>query len=126
MKRSWIGFILLIALLLGSSLSAGYMVTSHKPVEAELLQAAQQAMEGSWEQAESQFRAAEENWKKAEHLRSCFADHNPVEQIDADFEMLKVFCAARETVSFAGGCRSLARQVAAVGEAHEMVWRNLI
>lgn len=126
MKRSWIGFVLLILLLIGSILSSGYMVRSHEPIEAELLQAAQAAMDGSWERADTCFRAAEETWQEAEHLRSCFADHNPVEQIDADFKMLTVLCAGREAVSFAGGCLQLARQVAAVGEAHELVWWNLI
>ena len=48
-----------------------------------------------------------------------------MEEIDADFQILKLCCAARETVTFAGGCRSLACQVAAVGEAHELVWWNL-
>lgn len=126
MKRSWIGFVLLLLLLLGSILSTGYMVRAQEPIEAELIQAARCAMAGSWEQADSFFRTAEENWGSAEHLRSCFADHTPVEEIDADFELLKVLCAARETVSFAGGCLQLARQVAAVGEAHKLVWWNLL
>ena len=126
MKRSWIGFFLLVLLLVGSSLSAGYMAKNHAPIETDLLQAAQRAMEGNWEQADRLFLDAEEAWKRSGHLRSCFADHTPVEQIDADFALLKVFCGARETVSFSGGCLQLARQVAAVGEAHEMVWWNLI
>ena len=45
---------------------------------------------------------------------------------DGDFKLLKVYCAARESASFAGGCLQLARQVAAVGEAHELVWWNLL
>ncbi len=126
MKRSWIGFGLLLVLLLGSILSAGIMVEIHNPIEGKLHQAAQCAIEGNWDQAGSLFREAERDWKQWEHLRSCFADHNPVEQIDADFEMLKVCCAAEEVIAFSGGCRSLARQVAAVGEAHELVWWNLL
>lgn len=126
MKRSWIGFFLLLLLLLGSILSAGYMVGIHEPIEAQLMQAAQWAMDGSWEQAQVCFRAAERLWKETERIRSCFADHTPIEEIDADFEILKVCCAARETISFAGGCRQLARQVAAVGEAHEILWWNLL
>lgn len=126
MKRSWIGFILLILLLLGSILSAGCMVRIHEPIERQLQQAAQCAMEGNWDKAGDFFREAENGWKEREHIRSCFADHTPVEEIDGDFEMLKICCAAREVISFAGGCRSLARQVAAVGEAHEPVWWNLL
>lgn len=126
MKRCWIGFFLLVVLLLGSIISTGIMVQLHDPVAGKLQQAAQCAMEENWEEAGGFFRQAEDSWKKWEHVRSCFADHNPVEKIDGDFEMLKVCCAARETISFAGGCRSLARQVAAVGEAHELVWWNLL
>ena len=102
------------------------MTAIHEPIEVELLQAAQCAMGGNWEKAGSFFREAEESWKQWEHVRSCFADHTPVEEINGDFELLKVFCAAREGASFAGGCLQLARQVAAVGEAHELVWWNLL
>ena len=126
MKRSWIGFILLVGLLVGSLWSARSMVRIHEPIAGKLQQAAQLSMEGNWEKAAVCFREAEENWKKREHFRSCFADHNPVEEIDADFQLLKVCCAARERIAFAGGCLQLARQVAAVGEAHELVWWNLI
>ena len=126
MKRSWIGFILLLVLLLGCVLVTMAMCRIHDPIEAQLLQAAQSAMEENWDKAGDCFRSAQENWVEKEHFRTCFADHTPVEEIDADFEMLKVCCAAEEVVSFSGGCRRLARQVAAVGEAHELVWWNLL
>ena len=126
MKRSWFGFVLLILLLFGCFLSTRVMTAIHEPIEAELLQAARYAMDGNWEKAGKAFWEAEESWKQWEHVRSCFADHTPVEEIDGDFELLKVFCAAREGASFAGGCLQLARQVAAVGEAHELVWWNLL
>ena len=125
MKRSWIGFLLLIALLLGSLLVTKRMIDIHEPIESKLLQSAQTAMDGNWQQAEDLFYHAEADWKKKAHFRGCFADHNPVEEVDAAFAMLQVTCAARDPVAFAGGCRSLARQVAAVGEAHELVWWNL-
>lgn len=125
MKRSWIGFLLLVLLLLGSLLVTKIMVDIHEPLESRLLQAAQMAMDGDWHQAEDLFQHAEEDWTKNTRFRSCFADHNPVEEIDASFATLQVICVARDAVAFAGGCRSLARQVAAVGEAHELVWWNL-
>ena len=125
MKRSWTGFILLIVLLLGCLLVTKTMVDIHDPLESRLLQAGQAAMDGHWAQAQDLFRQAEEDWKEHAHFRGCFADHNPVEEIDAAFAMLRTYCAARDTVAFAGGCRSLARQVAAVGEAHELTWWNL-
>ena len=126
MKRSWAGFVLLILLLLGSILSARSMIRVHEPIEEKLQQAAQCAMDGDWHRAAAFFRQAQEDWEELEHFRSCFADHNPAEEIDGDFKLLQVYCAAREGVSFSGGCLQLARQVAAVGEAHELVWWNLL
>lgn len=124
MKRSWFGFLLLVLLLIASILSSGSMVEIHEPVADKLHQAARYAMDDHWESASSLFLEAEKDWKHHEKIRSCFADHTPVEEIDAGFEVLNVFCTARETVSFSGGCHSLARQITAVGEAHKMVWWN--
>ncbi len=126
MKRSWMGFILLLVLLVGGILSARKMVSSHEPIAIRLQQAAQCALEDNWERAEGFFREAEADWKQGEHFRSCFADHNPVEEIDGEFEMLLIFCSTRDPVGFAGGCRELARKVMAVGEAHKPVWWNLL
>ncbi len=126
MKRSWIGFALLAVLLLGGILATRKMVAIHEPIGVKLQQAAQYALEDHWERADSLFREAETSWKTWEHFRSCFADHNPVEEIDGEFEMLGVFCSIRDGAAFAGGCRELARKVAAVGEAHQLVWWNLL
>lgn len=125
MKRSWFGFLLLIALLLGCLLVTEKMGTIHEGVESKLLQSAQCAMEGSWHRAEALLEHAETDWQKNAHFRGCFADHNPVEDIDAAFAMLQTVCTGKDAITYAASCRSLARQVAAVGEAHELVWWNL-
>lgn len=126
MKRSWIGFFLLLVLLLASILTTIAMVRIHEPMEADLIQAADFALEEDWDRASHFFRKAEERWTKWENFRTCFADHTPVEEIDASFALLKVYCGARDPVTFAGACCDLARKVAAVGEAHELVWWNLL
>lgn len=126
MIRSWIGFILLAVLLLGCLLVTKTMVDIHDPLESRLIQAGQAAMDGNWGRAQQLFRQAQTDWETDAHFRGCFADHSPVEEIDASFAMLNIYCAAGDTVAFAGGCRSLARQVAAVGEAHELVFWNLL
>jgi len=126
MKRSWMGFILLLVLLAVSLLVTVIMTRIHEPIEANLQKASEYAMKENWVQAHRFFREAEAEWTKWEHLRACFADHNPVEEIDASFALLKVYGSAREELSFAGGCRDLAKRVAAVGEAHEFVWWNLL
>lgn len=126
MKRSWVGFALLLVLLAVGILSAWGMIRIHEPVEADLKQAAECALQEDWENADLFFRQAKEMWENWEHFRACFADHTPVEEIDGEFEMLEVYCATRENAAFAAGCRELARKTAAVGEAHEMVWWNLM
>lgn len=126
MKRSWIGFILLLVLLVAGLFATWEMTEIHEPIEAQLLQAAHWASLEDWKTAGRFFEKARENWKESEHFRACFADHNPVEDIDAAFAMLEVYCAAREETAFSGACRDLARRVAAVGEAHELVWWNLL
>lgn len=126
MKRSWMGFVLLLVLLILGLLTTRKMTRIHEPIEAQLLQAAYWSSLDDWETAGLFFQRAEKNWKKSEHFRACFADHNPVEEIDAAFAMLKVYCAAEEETAFEGACRELARKVAAVGEAHALVWWNLL
>ena len=126
MRRSWFGLGLLLVLLGLSLLVTWGMTAVHAPVEGQLHRAEAAAVEENWEQARAAASQAEAGWNKWRGFRGCFADHTPVEEIDGDFELLKVYCAAREGASFAGGCLQLARQVAAVGEAHELVWWNLL
>lgn len=126
MKRSWIGLGLLLILLLLGIITTWFMVDIHRPVEEHLKKASRYALVGDWTRADGAFREAKENWQQWEHERTCLADHSPVEEIDAEFEMLQLYSAAREDAAFAAGCMELARKTAAVGEAHEFVWWNLL
>lgn len=126
MKRSWIGFFLLLVLLGIGILATWGMTAVHEPIEAELNQAAQLVLQGNWEAGAARFRQAKDIWETWEHFRTCFADHTPVEEIDGEFAMLEYYCLLKEDAAFAAGCRSLARKTAAVGEAHELVWWNLL
>lgn len=126
MKRSWIGFALLVLLLFGSILVTRQMAKIHEPIGDNLTMAAEAALDTDWSRAEAFFLQAEADWKKWEHFRASVADHNPVEEIDAGMEMLKVFRDNRDAIAFAAGCRELTRKVLAVGEAHELVWWNLL
>lgn len=125
MKRSWMGFGLLLVLLAASLFTTRKMTAIHEPIAVQLQQAAYWSSKEDWDTAARFFQRAETNWKKSEHFRSCFADHNPIEDIDAAFAMLRVYCEAEEQTAFESACRNLARKVAAVGEAHELKWWNL-
>ena len=126
MNRSWGGWILLLVLLAVCIGMTVAMTRIHEPIEADLQQAADWAMKEDWIQAAHFFREAEARWTKWDHFRAGFADHNPVEEIDASFAMLKVYGAAREELAFSALCKGLARKVAAVGEAHAFTWWNLL
>ncbi len=126
MKRCYLGMGMLAALLIVAICSTCAMCKCHEAIEKELNQAAQAAMLGDWEGADQAFTSAKADWDQSAHFRACFADHTPVEEAEAKFALLEVYCAAQENAAFAGGCKELARMVAAVGEAHEFVWWNLL
>lgn len=126
MKRSWIGFALLLVLLVLAVLSTWAMDRIHAPLEEALNQAAQCAQQGDWTNAERLSRQAMENWKKFEDFRGFLADHTPTEEIDSGFATLQVYCHNREPLAFAALCRDLAQKCAAVGEAHGLSWKNIL
>jgi len=126
MRRSWIGLGMLLVLLVLGLLVTWAMDRIHKPIEQSLSAAAQAVQLGNWQQAEDHFGSAKARWDKWQHFRSCFADHSPVEEIDGIFARLELYCTAREDAAFAADCRELAKKVAAVGEAHGLVWWNIL
>ena len=126
MKRSWLGFGLLMVLLVLSLLVTWAMERIHGPVEQDLAAAAEAAQLGNWPMAQTYFDRAATHWEKWLHFRSCFADHSPVEEIDGMFSRLQIYCRLRENAAFAADCRELAEKVAAVGEAHGLVWWNIL
>lgn len=126
MKRSWIGLGLLLVLLAVGIVTTWAMDKIHGPIEGQLQQAAAFALGGNWEQADAVARQALSDWDKWEHFRACLSDHTPVEEIDAGLEELKIYAAARENAAFAAACAELGRKIAAVGEAHTLVWWNIL
>lgn len=126
MNRSWIGLGMLVILLVLGLLVTGAMGRIHDPIAQDLEQAADYAMKEDWHNASRFFDHARVNWETWAHFRSSFADHSPVEEIDAGFARISVYCTARENAAFAADCRELAKKVAAVGEAHGLVWWNIL
>lgn len=125
MKRSWIGLGLLLAALAASLLVTWSMDRIHGPIARELETAADYALAGDWDRAAALASGAGTEWKKWAHFRGCFADHGPMEEIEANFAELEVYSIAREKTDFAASCGEIARKVKAMGEAHGLVWWNL-
>ena len=125
MKRSWFGLGLLAVLLAGGLLVTWEMERIHEPVARDLITAGECALAGDWEQARRLSRQAKEAWEKNEKFRACFADHEPMEEIDACFARMEVFSRMKEAVAFAAACGETARKAEAMGEAHGLKWETI-
>jgi hypothetical protein len=53
-----------------------------------------------------------------------FGVHKHMEEIDACFAQLEVYCRMKEETAFAAACGETARKVEAMGEAHGLKWEN--
>ena len=126
MKRMWIGVVLLAVLLVSGLLAAEFMEKTHGPIVSDLKQAADAAMEGSWGRAEALTARARKSWDKHRFLTAAFADHGPMEEIDALFAQLEAYREAGDTLGFAAVCAALSKQLEAMGDAHELSWWNLL
>lgn len=126
MKRGWIGLGLLVVLLAASLLVTWRMDNIHREIAEKLNRSAAFAMSGDWEEAEELSEEAYESWQERWHFSAAFADHEPMETIDAQFAQLWPYLTDRDSVSFSALCRELARQVEAMGDAHGLNWWNLL
>lgn len=126
MRRSWIGLGMLLVLLVIALLVTWGMNRIHEPISRELALAADRALGGQWEEARSLASSAGGKWEKWAHFRGCFADHSPMEEVDAEFARLEAYSAAGEESEFAASCAELSRKVKAMGEAHGLSWWNVL
>lgn len=126
MKRMWIGVALLAVLLVSGLLAAEFMEKAHGPIASDLEQAADAALEGSWGRAEALTARARKSWDKHRFLTAAFADHGPMEEIEAQLAKIETFAAERNRIDFCAGCAYLARILEALGESHSLNFRNLM
>ncbi len=122
MKRSYFGLGLLIALLVLSLGVTWAMDRMHQPVTEALQAAEEKAQAGDWQGAVELEAAAQAGWEKWSELRACFADHTPVEEIDAQFAMLRACIRSQNQEEFPGLAAQTAQMVKAMGDAHGLKW----
>lgn len=125
MKRSIFGISLLIVLLILSLGVTWLMTRIHEPIARELEQAVELAAAGDWAEARALADKARQDWERVEPWSACFADHNPMEQINQEFAQLKVYGDSGEPMAFAAACSSLAEKLQAMSDAHGLQWRNI-
>ena len=112
LKRTILGFALLIGLLVLGLFTAGAMERRHTPISLALEKAADSA--------------AAENWDRGWQADAALADHAPMEEIDGLFARLLEFRREEDKEEFTAGCRELSRLVKAMTDAHTPSWWNLL
>lgn len=122
MKRTVVGFTLLILLLMGGILSGWSQRNYHEQVADLLEQAAREPLPTAWEQA----LHAREIWERGWTMAAVLTDHAPLEQIGAGFSRLEIFAQEGDSLSFRVLCAELACQVQALGDAHGVQWWNFL
>ena len=126
MKRSWIGFFLLVFLLAASLLASHVMVTIHTEAAEKLEQAADFALKDNWAAAAFLTAQAQQSWSRYHFLRAALADHSPSEEVDAHFAVLRIYGSTKDSVNFAALSRQTANQIFAIGDAHKLKFHNLL
>ena len=124
MKRIWFGAALLGALLVLGIFSAALMEDTHLTQASQLERAADLAAAGNWQGAESAFSEAKTIWEKRSAIISGLSDHEPMDQIEGCFAQLEVFGRMQEETAFAAACAETAKKVAAMAEAHRLMWNT--
>lgn len=124
--REFAGLLLLLLLLLTGLLLSWYMGRQHTEISRGLEDSAWYALSGEWEKARDTVDSAREQWEQGWNLWAAFADHSPMEEIDALFAALRIYAAAGERTEFAHTCAALSRHVAAMGSAHQLSWWNVL
>lgn len=125
MRRSWVGFGLLILLLLAAIVGSVSMAGVHRLPAQALEQGARAALEGDWPQARAALQRSRLAWEKARLLRSCLWDHGPAEEIQADFAVLETYGRLEDAAAFAALSRQLGEKIAALGDAHRVTAGNV-
>ena len=126
MRRSWMGLVLLVVLLLSGLGLSSAMVGKCREDSEMLTMAAEKALEENWHQAAILTARARQSWSSWEFFRCAMADHKASEEIDVMFTVLEVHGATRNRQWFAATCQEAARKLEALGDAHRLNLHNLL
>lgn len=126
MKRFWMGVVILAVLLIGSGAICAAFSSIHRPIAAELEQAAQLALDGDWDNAFVCARWAGDRWEKYHRLTAAFADHTPMDEMDTLLKELEIYAQEKENPHFSATCSHLAFMATAIAESHLLTWWNLL
>lgn len=121
MKRFWLGvaiMTLLLALGIGATVATG---RSCRPIAQALEQAAQLDKE----QVTALSEEARSTWHRHRRFCAAVSDHEPMEEIDALFEELRIYLRCDDRVHYLECCARLATQIHAIADAQAVNWWNI-
>ena len=125
MTRFWIGVGLLLVLLAGGIALWLGVVPFHNELARDLDRAAELAISGSWEQAQSLALAARNRWHLRQDGIAAVTDHEPMEQMHALFRELSAL-GPEQAVDFACVCVQLSQTARAIGETQALKWWGVL
>lgn len=125
MKRLWLGIGVLAALLALGFWTMGYADAHQEKICKGLEEAKQAALEEDWERVRALTARVCRLWEESWDGWSALSDHTELDEIDASFARLEVYCRDHHATDFAAESGALARQVEALGEGHRLNLRNL-
>ena len=126
MKRIWIGIILLTALLGAGFWISSFMAQSHNPVAQDIRQAGNLALEEQWGAAQAYAKRGQDRWETKWPVTAAFADHEPMDEIDALFAQLETYAKVKDEQAYSALCAHLASLLEAVSQSHSLKWWNLM
>jgi len=126
MKHFWLGTGILLFFLISGLLTSLAFGRIHEPLSDALEDAAEAAMEGEWEKAVFFANTATSRWEKYRALTAAVADHAPLEEMDAAFEVLDIYTELGWWEEFAALCAQLSQMASAMAESQAALWWNLL
>ena len=126
MKHFWLGMGILLFFLISGLVTTVSFDRIHQPLGEELEKAAEAALEGEWEEAVFFANAATSRWEKYRSITAAIADHAPLEEMDAAFEILHTYTELGWWGEFAALCAQLSQMSDAMAESQAFLWWNLL
>ena len=126
MKRLWIGVGVLLALLGAGFWAMGYAHGQQDKLCRLLEDAKQAALEEDWQRVDRLTEKARGFWEDGWGIWAALSDHTELDQVDASFARLEVYCRDGHATDFAAESAALAEQIKALGDGHRLSFWNLL
>lgn len=125
MKRLWLGVAVLAALLAAGFWAMHYADAHQDGLCRHLDEAKQAALEENWDAVRDLTVEAAALWEDSWDIWAALSDHTVLDEIDAGFARLEVYCRHGHATDYAAESGALARQIQALGDGHRLNLRNL-